>query len=236
MFTVKDIQQALIKAGFAVGKSGADGIMGRDTQNAIKLFQRANDLGQTGVADERTLRHLFPGMAKPLGDVAVELPWYGEALRLKGLKEGAGKADNSTIMGWAKRLMQKAFTADSVAWCGLYVAHCISYALPNEALPANPLGARNWLKFGVPLKTPSKGAIVVFWRGSLKGWSGHVGFYVGEDATAIHVLGGNQSDAVTITRIAKSRLLGYRWPSKVPLPTGGAVKLTASGGLSTNEA
>ena len=36
-----------------------------------------------------------------------------------------------------------------------------------------------------------------------------------------HVLGGNPSDAVTIARIAKSRLLGARWPSTVPprLPT-----------------
>lgn len=31
-----------------------------------------------------------------------------------------------------------------------------------------------------------------------------------------YVLGGNQSDAVNIARIAKSRLLGARWPATVP--------------------
>ena len=31
-----------------------------------------------------------------------------------------------------------------------------------------------------------------------------------------YVLGGNQSDAVTIARIAKSRLLGARWPATWP--------------------
>ena len=41
---------------------------------------------------------------------------------------------------------------------------------------------------------------------------GHVGFYVGEDSTAYHVLSGNQFDKVGITRIDKSRLVAIRWP------------------------
>jgi hypothetical protein len=40
----------------------------------------------------------------------------------------------------------------------------------------------------------------------------HVGFYWGKDAHAYHVLGCNQSDAVTVTRISKHRLLDARWP------------------------
>jgi hypothetical protein len=53
---------------------------------------------------------------------------------------------------------------------------------------------------------------LVFERGS----SGHVGFAIGEDDANFFVLGGNQSDAVTIARIAKSRLLGARWPNTFP--------------------
>ncbi len=45
---------------------------------------------------------------------------------------------------------------------------------------------------------------------------GQVGFALGQDNTHFHVLGGNQSDAVTIARIAKSRLLGARWPTTWP--------------------
>lgn len=59
---------------------------------------------------------------------------------------------------------------------------------------------------------PIPGAVLIFERGS----GGHVGFAIGQDDTHFHVLGGNQSDAVTIARIAKSRLLGARWPATVP--------------------
>ena len=59
---------------------------------------------------------------------------------------------------------------------------------------------------------PIPGAVLVFARGS----GGHVGFAVGQDDTHFYVLGGNQSDAVTVARIARSRLLGARWPATFP--------------------
>ena len=58
---------------------------------------------------------------------------------------------------------------------------------------------------------------------------GHVAFYVGEDAQTFHTLGGNQSDAVSITRIDKARCVGMRWPAGKTLPTGGPVMLAADG-------
>lgn len=236
MYSVKDLQTALIRAGFPVGKAGADGIMGRDTQNAIRLFQRQRQLGQTGVMDDRTASLLFGTNQRLAAADEVATPWFGEAQRLMGIHE---KRNASVVLGFAKSLgglVAKIYKNTDTAWCGLYVAHCISYALSTEPLPSNPLGARNWLKFGVSLAKPAKGCVVVFWRGSKSGYQGHVGFYVGEDATAIHVLGGNQSDQVSITRISKDRVLGYRWPSKVDLPKGGPVHLTANGTLSQNEA
>ena len=60
---------------------------------------------------------------------------------------------------------------------------------------------------------PITGAVLVFERRS----GGHVGFALGQDDTHFYVLGGNQSDAVTIARVAKSRLLGARWPATFPL-------------------
>ena len=59
---------------------------------------------------------------------------------------------------------------------------------------------------------PVTGAVLIFERGS----GGHVGFAGGQDDTHFFVLGGNQSDAVTVARIAKSRLLGARWPATYP--------------------
>ncbi|OYV04060.1 MAG: TIGR02594 family protein, partial [Verrucomicrobiales bacterium VVV1] len=102
----------------------------------------------------------------------------------------------------------------------------------------NPLGARNWLAFGVLQQKPSLGDVLVFWRGASGGFNGHVGLYVGEDAQAFHVLGGNQSDRVMIKRIAKNRLLGARrCPWRINQPAAvRPVVLAANGALSTNEA
>ena len=105
-------------------------------------------------------------------------------------------------------------------------------------VPMNPLGARNWLAFGVPQQKPSLGDVFVFWRGASSGFNGHVGLYVGEDAQAFHVLGGNQSDCVMIKRIAKNRLLGARrCPWRINQPAAvRPIVLAANGALSTNEA
>jgi uncharacterized protein (TIGR02594 family) len=164
------------------------------------------------------------------------MPWFDEALRLKGVREEAGENDNPLILRWAKRL-GLFYAHDATAWCGLFAAHCIGASLPDEPLPNNPLGARNWLAFGHETQ-PCPGAVLVFWRGQESGWQGHVGFHAGEDAAAFHVLGGNQTDAVTIARIARKRLLGARWPRTAPMITGRSVGSAAAEGdaLSTNEA
>lgn len=81
---------------------------------------------------------------------------------------------------------------------------------------------------------PELGNVLVFSR---KG-GGHVGVYVAEDATAYHVLGGNQGDIVSIKRVAKSRLIAARecpWRISKPANIRG-IKMTAAGPLSLNEA
>lgn len=238
MRSVKDVQSALSARGFNPGP--IDNIMGRLTRGALERFQAANGLKVTGVADDATLAALFPGKVNSPAS-AVSLPWYLEAIRLTGVAEVVGKQNSATIMGWAKRLggfVAKVFTSDEVAWCGLFVAHCVSSTLPNEPLPDNPLGARNWMKFGKPLSRPAKGAVAVFWRGSKTGWQGHVGFVeaVAADGSAVLVRGGNQSNKVSLSWLSTDRLLGYRWPSSAPAPVTGIPVSTVGGKLSTNEA
>jgi hypothetical protein len=101
-------------------------------------------------------------------------------------------------------------------------------------MPANPLGARNWGKFGIDC-TPQPGAIITFWRGSPDGWQGHVGFYVGEDDANFHILGGNQGNAVNVSRYPKARFLKSRWPKGAPAPTGGPRRVLANGRLAPTE-
>jgi cell wall-associated NlpC family hydrolase len=66
---------------------------------------------------------------------------------------------------------------------------------------------------------------------------GHVGIYAGEDATHYHVLGGNQNNSVSVTRIAKSRLHQARRTAwKVAQPANvRKVFLEAKGTITTNE-
>ncbi|QKP77125.1 hypothetical protein HT051_06445 [Methyloligella sp. GL2] len=53
----------------------------------------------------------------------------------------------------------------------------------------------------------------MFSRGS-SSWQGHVAFFVKDLGNGrIQILGGNQSDRVSLSTYPKSRLLGYRMPA-----------------------
>jgi uncharacterized protein (TIGR02594 family) len=165
---------------------------------------------------------------------SADPPWLAGARRLIGTTETAGAASNPQILAWA-RALGLAYAHDGISWCGLFMAHVVNTALPAEPLPANPLTARAWSRFGIACPVPQPGAILTFWRGSRQGWQGHVGLYVGEDAGAFHVLGGNQGDAVNIRRFARDRFLAARWPKTAPPPAGSPRLLRADGGFSDNE-
>lgn len=156
-----------------------------------------------------------------------------EAFKLLEIKEVHGKEHNPIILKWAEELgLKNTYTADEIPWCGLFVAYVCKMA--DKEVVKNPLWARNWLKFGTKQETAMLGDILVFSRGS----GGHVGFYVGEDAKCYRVLGGNQGDQVSVTRIAKSRLLGIRRPIwKIAQPKSVVqIWCDEKGNISTNEA
>lgn len=139
------------------------------------------------------------------------------------------------LIGWGREI-DCYYTNDETAWCGLFVGHCIASQMLAESLPANPLGARQWQTFGRGCD-PQPGAVMVFWRASKSDGRGHVGFYVAEDrAGYFHILGGNQSDAVNVSRVPKSRFVGARWPATAMPPSGRMVLADATGRISTREA
>ena len=159
-----------------------------------------------------------------------EPTWLREARRLIGTKEVPGPQHNSWIAkGWA-RLGASWFNDDETPWCGFFVAHCIDQSglpYPGKGEFARALAWNTWGK----ATPPRLGAVAVFGREG----GGHVGFAVGESATNLYILGGNQSNAVTITPIARSRLVGFRWPASLPLSE--AILPKMSGGtISRNEA
>lgn len=160
-------------------------------------------------------------------------PWLKTAYGYMGTKEVPGSASNSVIIGWAKRLggwIASYYKSDEIPWCGLFVANC--FKEHGMEVSNSALSALAWADWGQ--KSPiAEGAVLVFKRTG----GGHVGFYVGEDSVAYLVLGGNQSDSVSITRVAKDRLVAVRWPKEIHPPAiEQRVVKSTFGSLSRNEA
>jgi uncharacterized protein (TIGR02594 family) len=157
-----------------------------------------------------------------------------EALSFYGTKELPGKtANNKVIMAWANEIggkVEKFYTADAVPWCGLFMA--VIAKRTGRQLPVDPLWALHWGTFGAPSPEPMLGDVLTFIRPG----GGHVALYVGEDKDCYHVLGGNQSDAVNITRIEKKRMYRARRPNYIKQPANvRKIMLDASGIISKNE-
>jgi uncharacterized protein (TIGR02594 family) len=193
-----------------------------DSTDPIRLIQSGlNKLshspgaidGHWGVRTARALRQLIAanGQAASIAPQGPS-PWITEAKTALGRNEAR---DRTWLMDWLKRDGRTLGDPGKNPWCGGFVETCIRMGLPDEpllgALGTNPYWSRNWLLFGLETK-PVPGAVLIFGRGS----GGHVGCALGQDDTQFFALGGNQSDAVTIARIGKSRLLGARLPAIYP--------------------
>jgi uncharacterized protein (TIGR02594 family) len=229
---IKEIQQMLKNKGFDPGE--IDGIWGRKTIAAVKQFQMQQGLEVDGIVGPNTTAALFAGTSSVPSATGSILPWFEEAKHLIGTKEILGPKNNPDIMDWADDL-DIHYKGDDVPWCGLFIAHCIGLTLPTEVLPGNPLGARQWEKFGDET-SPRLGAVMVFWRKSLSSGLGHVGFYVGEDKDAYQILGGNQSNQVCLTWVGKNRFRSARWPKSATSLASSNVSKERTEGLSMDEA
>lgn len=137
--------------------------------------------------------------------------WLKLARAEIGTHEASGSQDNPRVLKFYADAGHREIKHDSVPWCAAFVGAM----LERSGTPsAKSLSARDYLNWGKKLDKPQLGCVCVFSRGDAHGWQGHVGFYAGEDhlSDTILLLGGNQSDQVSITKQSKKRLLGYRWP------------------------
>jgi uncharacterized protein (TIGR02594 family) len=154
--------------------------------------------------------------------------WLNIAYKYHGLREIPGPRHNATIIGWLTKL-RAWWRDDETPWCGVFCAAVMQEAgLPYPKLY---MRAKAWSDYGALLRPDrlAPGAILVFDRAG----GGHVGFYVGEDTGHYYVLGGNQSNAVNVMKLGKSRLVASRWPRGEPV-IGKPVQMTG-GMVSTNE-
>lgn len=106
---------------------------------------------------------------------------------------------------------------DATAWCAAFVGAMLARAGMQGT---GSLAARSYLKWGeaVDLADAKPGDIVVFKRGNST-WQGHVAFFVERAGSKIKVLGGNQSDAVSVQGYAAADVLGIRRAKGAVTPT-----------------
>ena len=72
---IKKVQEALKSLNYDIGATDVDGIIGKNTEAAIKAFQAANELEETGIVDDDTLAKLQEATESvaELGDEAYSL-------------------------------------------------------------------------------------------------------------------------------------------------------------------
>lgn len=103
------------------------------------------------------------------------------------------------------------------AWCAAFVNAALGRAGQKGT---GSLMARSFLNFGTPVKDASAGDVVVLARGDRNGPYGHVGFVEGVVSKGgkqfVRVLGGNQSDKVSVQDYPLADVLGFRRPPTAP--------------------
>ena len=160
----------------------------------------------------------------------TEPAWVVAGRRWLGAAEIPGSETAPMIRGWLLKLGAW-WKDDETPWCGTFVAACLRET--GQPIPKHWFRARAYLDWGVTLRAPAVGAIVIYERGG----AGHVGFVVGLDKLGnLMTLGGNQGNRVSIAPFSTARVLGYRWPSGFPMNAAALPILSATGPLSTKEA
>jgi uncharacterized protein (TIGR02594 family) len=141
--------------------------------------------------------------------------WFRVARGELGVCETPGDHDTARVIEYLRSTTTlREGMHDETPWCSAFVNWCFAKV---GISPTRSAAARSWITWGDPLKVPRIGAVVVFSRDDAGPRAGHVGFWVGQQGKTITVLGGNQKNSVCEAQYAASRLLGYRWPSKLRL-------------------
>lgn len=136
--------------------------------------------------------------------------WLKAAFDDLGLKERPGRGSNPRVVQMYAEAGHPEIRDDAVAWCAAAMG---AWLARGNLKGTGSLAARSYLAYGQKLPTAKipRGAILVFRRGA-SSWQGHVCICLEDQGNILVVIGGNQSDAVTVTRYSKAALLGARWP------------------------
>lgn len=125
-----------------------------------------------------------------------------------------------------KYFQQISFNTSTVQpWCGAFAGYCMHQSGPpyDAFVVKGPARAANWKSWG-NVRFPNaaenipKGAVIILAPEAGSSRSGHVGFFnrfLGSDKKFVEILGGNQSDTVTRTKFARSKIAAVRWHDSI---------------------
>lgn len=147
------------------------------------------------------------------------------ASRFIGLKESVGPTTHNPMVVAMLQLEIPSIHDDETPWCSAF-ANYVAWLCGPTVARSKSLAARSWLLVGTPVPFEQAQAgfhVVVFQRGEGKqpgaevryadgGWPpGHVAFFDHWNANGdAVVLGGNQGNAVSLSPMLRSRILGIR--------------------------
>jgi uncharacterized protein (TIGR02594 family) len=162
------------------------------------------------------------------------------ALQYLGLKEIPGITSNPVIIEMAKGLgVSDIYTNDDTSWCAIFINHllriCGKPPIDYKGDRYNILRAKGLADWGNPVVRGEEqlGDIGIFNRPG----GGHVAIIIASTEDTFVVIGGNQSNAVTFTEIAKNRLLtARRFYATDPPASAKKYTMDSSGLVSKNEA
>lgn len=137
---------------------------------------------------------------------------------ITGTLEEPGSSDNEVIISWAEEIAKRfpemklycaQYTHDSIPWCGLTVGYVMAHNGIRPQYGSEDtdrfLWARAWSQFGAKREgEPQLGDVLVF--------PGHVSMFDGMDGDYYLCRGGNQSDAVKVSRYPASSVIAVRVP------------------------
>lgn len=135
---------------------------------------------------------------------------YAEASKYLGTKEVPGSGTNKVIADWINQAASWLNRDDSkTAWCGCFRGHI--GLITSTGVPKEHYRAASWATWGKPVdvskpSTWQQGDTIVMTRPG----GNHVCLLDRVSGDFVFCLGGNQSDAVTVSRFPISRVTHVR--------------------------
>lgn len=180
-------------------------------QGALQLVPNARPLNPGGY---RLLTKVLPNPARQLlgrmeadslRRVNPEITKYFEGVKTDPVYDKKGRSFTLS------ETYESGGSGHVTAWCAAFVNWCLKQAGAPHLGYAT---AKSWLEFGTPLAHPDYGCLTVIKPSSSTGsTTGHVAFFVRRKGNNVELLGGNQSDKVSVSAYKESKVLGYRWPT-----------------------